>query len=132
MTVERVIIVENERKNKKIYVNQESPLTEGGDSGFFPVSKKTFFVHHKEYETLKHNLKNKYAGILFFHVKGMKKDRGIDNYDLKENPNSTYHKWVKKVYTSPRLLSWKKFQNKYKLKNISSPESIGIKPLKRK
>jgi len=116
--------------NNKIYVNLNRPYTGGADQGFFPVSKRTYFKHHEIYEVLSHNLKMENLGVLFFHLKGMKKDRGISNYDLHDNPDSFYHQLVKNCYTKPRLISFEEFFKKENLgDDFCSPEDLGIKPI---
>lgn len=113
----------------EIYIKNTEPFTMVGDSGFFPVNKTTFFIHHPWYEKFNHYLIGSYIGILFFHLKGMKKDRGLTNYDLNDNPSSRYHKLWKEFSDNPKLLTWGDFVKKYHLENkIPHPSLLGIKP----
>lgn len=116
----------------EIYVNGNRPLTSGYDTGFFPVSSSTFFIKHPMYEQFKWKIETKYLGVLFFHLKNMKRDRGVSVYDLTNNPNSEYWDLTRRFYTNPHLIKWKDFcLSDITLGDIESIESLGIKPLRR-
>lgn len=114
----------------KVYVNGNRALTSGNDIGFFRVSNKTYFVHDKTYEVFKCNLRKEFAGILFFHLKNMKKERGINNYELANNPNSKYHYFVDIFYNNPKLIAWNDFRKNEPLSlDVEEPGFYGIRPL---
>jgi glycosyltransferase involved in cell wall biosynthesis len=114
-----------------ICVNGNRPFTGGYDIGFFKVQRNTFFKHHPTWETFSHRLNNYKLGPIFFHLKSMKKDRGLANYDLLDNPLSEYHRYIEIYYNNPPLIKWSDFllNNRY-LSNIPHPESLGIKPIR--
>ncbi|MDP2652913.1 MAG: hypothetical protein Q8Q08_02655 [Candidatus Omnitrophota bacterium] len=115
----------------KVYVNGNYPLCGLGDIGFFPVSPATRYIFTHRYGVFAHRLKMEWAGVLFFHLKGMKRDRGTGNYELEKYPRSRYHKFVKDVYTAPRLLEWEEFKRaEPEAARLPFPESLGIKPLR--
>jgi len=65
------------------------PFAGNKDCFFFPVSEETFFSQAPRYEVLHTpGYKKRYAGILFFHLKFLKSNYGLDNYNLAENPDS--------------------------------------------
>jgi hypothetical protein len=105
------------------------------DRGFFRVCPGCW--HHLDkkrgLEILKMPQKSQnYPHHAYYHTKGMKKDRGIQNYDLDSNPKSRYHGVVKQYYTAPRLMSLAAFRKKYTPDTyLPSPGSLGIKPLTR-
>lgn len=116
----------------EIYVNGNRPLTSGSDTGFFPVSKSTYFKHHPTFEIFSHKLRKRKEGILFFHLKSMKKDRGLGVYDLEDNPGSDYFRYIKMFYDAPELIDWEEYIVQEKMaRQISAPQLLGIKPLKR-
>ena len=114
-----------------IYVNKNLPYMGGSDHGFFPVSKDIYFKHHEIYEVLTWKLRMIDLGPLFFHLKGMKRDRGISNYDLSENPDSFYHQLVATCYTDPELITFQDFFQNEKLNpEIPDPLDLGIMPVR--
>ena len=119
----------------KVYVKGSEPVT-CYDRGFFLVNPTTWHMLDKDRALeIFHggNLPSKqYQNFAYYHTKGMKKDRGINNYDLKDNPNSRYHDVVKKYYTSPGLITIDEFKQKNPdFSNGVLPESLGIKSIQR-
>ncbi|HMO78955.1 MAG TPA: glycosyltransferase [Candidatus Paceibacterota bacterium] len=92
------------KKDNKIFVNKNKPFTYGFDCGFFPLSQKTYFINRQKCETLVLPLKmyftRKSAGVLFYHVKFMKKD-----FELIENNMIIWgmakNKYSKMLYNIP-------------------------------
>jgi len=118
-------------ENGKIYVNGNRPTM--GGRAFFPVNKRIYHIKVPIFEYLVHNLNNRGLGILFFHMKGVKKNRGIGVFDLEDSPNSIYHEWIKKWYTNPKLIPWEKFKRENSVaRNIPNPNSLGFRILKRR
>jgi len=76
----------------------QNPMAGNGDHWFFPVNKQTFFTHHSRVEVLRFptNFTIVYGGILYFHLKLLKKDHGCSNYELNQNPDSPYAKGLEK------------------------------------
>jgi hypothetical protein len=67
------------------------PFSGGGDIGFFPVSRDTYFAHDARFERFRRGgLKRRFAGIVYWHLKYLKPEFGFANYDLHENPDGRY------------------------------------------
>jgi len=113
-------------ENGEILVNARKPVLSGLDKGFFTVSPRTFFVHYRHYELFTHAFKRS-AGIIFYHLKGMKKDRGIGNYCLQ--PDATTFCAAKLAdLTSPGLASWQDFSVLAGgSENLPHPASLGLR-----
>lgn len=75
-------------ENNKIGVAYNSAFSGNGDILFFPVSNKSFFVNGPFHEkfTIK-KLKTTYLGLLYLHLKFLKKDQGLSNYELNKSEN---------------------------------------------
>lgn len=120
-------------ENGKIYVNGNKPLMGGFDRGFFPVSPWTYYIKTPDFEHLFHTLRKRILGVLFFHMKGMKKDRGVGVYDLEDNPNSSYSEKVAMWYTKPKLIHWKRFKKEHPVAgDLPNPQTFGIRILNRR
>lgn len=53
------------------------------DHGFWLVGRRHIFRHHPQFEILDYRwLIPTFVGFTFFHVKGMKHDRGVGVYQL--------------------------------------------------
>ena len=89
---------------RDVCINRKRPFTYGYDCGFFPVSKNTYFVHRRKFESLKlpfhMYLTRKMTGVLFYHLKGLKKDKGLSNVN-KKHP---YARILQDVYFNPDLI----------------------------
>ena len=77
--------------NNKLGVYANHPFVGNKDHWFAPYSEITRFVHHPQYEILYfYHLRVKYVGILYYHLKYLKKDHGFSNYQLNLYPESIY------------------------------------------
>jgi len=77
--------------SKRIGVYSNRPFVGNGDHWFLPVSSETYFTKDDRFETLRFgSLKVEYVGIMYFHLKFLKKGFGFDNYEFCENPDSRY------------------------------------------
>jgi len=113
-------------ENGEILVNARHPVLSGLDKGFFTVSPRTFFVHYRHYELFTCAFKRS-AGIIFYHLKGMKKNRGIGNYCIQ--PGATTFSAAKVAgLTSPGLASWQEFSLQMgDSENLPHPASLGLR-----
>ena len=69
------------------------PISGLGDVGFFVVNPDTYFVHDRRFEVFRTvNLRRRFAGFVYWHLKYLKAGNGFANYDLEANPASRYHK----------------------------------------
>jgi hypothetical protein len=112
--------------NDNIYVNGNRPIMGGDDRGFFRVTNRTFYIKDLFYELFITNTARKTLGVLFFHVKGMKKGRGLDNYDVKSFEDSPYVQGLIEYYCrKPRLISWEQFKERAEIaQSLPTPEDV--------
>lgn len=118
----------------KIYIPKPRPTVGGKkDCGFWSVGRRRIFRHHPRFEVLHIRwLIHSFVGSLFFHVKGMKKDRGIGVYQLERNLNSPYKSIVERIWTNPELMTFADYcQSDPAARSLPHPESLGIRPLQR-
>jgi glycosyltransferase involved in cell wall biosynthesis len=118
----------------EIYVLKPRPSVGGKrDIGFWPVDSRHTFRHHPRFEVLHTRwLVHSFVGFVFFHVKGMKKDRGIGVYQLEKNPTSPYRQIVDKLWTNPELMTFADYcRIEPAARDLPDPESLGIRPLHR-
>lgn len=76
----------------ELLVRRARPLIgRGHDHSFFPAN---LWVRYKRFERgeylFKRALKHTYVGCLFYHLKGVKTNRGLDKYYFDQNPDSLY------------------------------------------
>jgi len=110
----------------EIRVNAQHAVLSGLDKGFFAVSRKTFFVHYRHYELFTHAFESS-AGILFYHLKGLKKDRGLSNYNLHTGVTTFASAKVARL-KSPALIPLKDFIRVLEdSKQLPDPETMGIR-----
>jgi hypothetical protein len=68
-----------------------TPISGGGDIGFFPVRPDTWFAHDRRFERFRRGtLQRRFAGFLYWHLKYLKAELGFANYEIADNPNSRY------------------------------------------
>ena len=120
-------------KDGKIFVIKARPRAWGKkDHGLWPVSTINKFRHDPRFELL--NLRwlvKTFVGFVFFHVKGMKRDRGAGSYQLEKNPNSPFKKLFEEIWTNPELISFEEYcQIEPAARGLPNPESLGIRPVR--
>jgi len=117
----------------KVFVLKSWP-TSGSrkDHGFWPIGRRYIFRKYR----VSLYLRTRWfiptlVGFVFFHVKGMKKDRGIGVYQLEKNPNSPFRKRVERFWTNPELITFEEYcQIEPRARSLPSPESLGIRPVR--
>ncbi len=93
----------------EIGVCSSHPFAGGVDIEFFPVSEKTCYENTDGMDHFVHpRFKKKYLGILFLHLKFLKKCNGFGNYQIDNSDNSD----------SPFIESIKRFIKNYKYETI--------------
>jgi hypothetical protein len=116
----------------QVWVHKRNPLIgKYRDHGFWPAERWIYFKHHPQVEYLfTRLLVHKFIGCLFFHLKRMKKDRGIGVYQLDENPQSPYHSRVERNWNNPALQSWSEFKlTEPTAQHMPNPIDLGIHPI---
>jgi glycosyltransferase involved in cell wall biosynthesis len=121
-------------KDGKIFVIKKRPRAWGRyDHGLWPVSRVNKFTHDPRFELLNTRwLVKSFVGFVFFHLKGMKRDRGAGVYQLERNPNSPYKKLVDEVWRDPEVITLDEYCRMMPAaRSLPTPESLGIRPLQR-
>ncbi len=98
-------------ENGKIGVAKNKSFAGNGDHFFFPVSSNIYFTHHPEYEVFhikKPRPKKEYLGLLYLHLKYLKKHKGLANYNI-TNPDSYYHQQIETVENNLEFIDIEKF-----------------------
>lgn len=82
-----------------------TPISGGGDIGFFPVRPDTFFVHDRRFERFQRGgLVRRFDGFLYWHLKYLKAALGFANYEIDANPDSRYAKRLKALAANPQAM----------------------------
>ncbi len=111
----------------ELTVNSKAPFTAGYDCGFFPVVRGVYFTHRNNCESLHLPLlmyfTRRSLGVLFYHLKGVKVDRGVSSL---EGLTSKQAQKVKNNLYNPLLISWREAQVKYPdlLNDIEDPNKV--------
>jgi hypothetical protein len=81
------------------------PFSGSGDIGFFPVSRETYFTHDARFERFRRgSLRRHFGGIVYWHLKYLKREKGFANYELEANPDSRYARQLAALPANPRLV----------------------------
>lgn len=101
-------------KNHEIGVSYNSAFSGSGDIVFFPVSNKSIFINgeiHELFTSRKLNLPARYLGLLYLHLKFLKKDKGLKNYEIddSENIDNPLHNLVDIIKHNLIFISMEKF-----------------------
>lgn len=98
-------------ENGKIGVAKNKSFIGTGDHFYFPVSSNIYFTHHPEYEIFhikKPRPKKEYLGLLFLHLKYLKKCKGLANYNI-TNLDSLYHQHIETIRDNLEFIDIEKF-----------------------
>ncbi|NOX41063.1 MAG: glycosyltransferase family 2 protein [Alphaproteobacteria bacterium] len=67
------------------------PVVGGGDHGYFVASEDTRFYYDKRFERFgRGEMRRRFAGFFYWHLKYLKQGQGFVNYELNANPTSRY------------------------------------------
>jgi glycosyltransferase involved in cell wall biosynthesis len=118
----------------KLFVPKTRPKSSGRrDHGFWPVGRRNTFRHHPTFAVLNIRwLMKTFIGFAYFHVKGMKKDRGIGVYQLEKNPHSIYNRMkLDPRWTNPELMTFEEYcRIEPAARSLPNPESLLIQPVR--
>jgi hypothetical protein len=82
-----------------------TPISGGGDIGFFPVRPDTYFVHDRRFERFQRGgLERRFCGFLYWHLKYLKAELGFANYEIDANPDSRYAKRRQALAGNPNAM----------------------------
>jgi glycosyltransferase involved in cell wall biosynthesis len=116
----------------EIFVIKPWPRSGKWDHGFWPVGRSNTFRHDPRFEVLNTRwLKKTFVGFVFFHVKAMKKDRGVTAYQLETNPDSRFRSHVEKTWIHPEHITFEEYcQIEPHARSLPNPESLRILPVR--
>ena len=76
----------------------DAPISGGGDIGFFPVRPDTCFVHDRRFERFQRGrLQRRFVGFLYWHLKYLKPELGLANFELDARPDSRYAEHLRRL-----------------------------------
>ncbi len=79
--------------NGRLALPRRELFSGSGDIGFFPVASGSHFRHDPRFERFRRvGLRRIFGGFVYWHMKYLKPAYGFGNYDLKNNPDSRYHR----------------------------------------
>ena len=99
------------------------------DQFFWPAGR---LIRHKRMPYTEYLFKRvlvpTYVGCLFFHLKGLKHDRGNHNFYFKENPDSMYRDNLKQHWKRRDLMTFEELVAAVpEVRNLPHPETLGIR-----
>ncbi len=118
----------------KVYVHGTKPIIGNyQDHAFFPAGRLLTYKRYSHSAYLfKRVLRHKYIGCLFYHLKGMKKQRGADKYQIEEHPDSLYTGNVQKYWVKSNQMTLEELKGKDpRTREMMPYESLGIRPAER-
>jgi hypothetical protein len=120
------------RKNGRIYVKADKPWQGLNDHGFFKINHESIWIKDPECKYELFNIASqKYIQQveypLHYHLKGIKHDKGFNNWDLLGNPNSRYHKIAFNEWSDPPVVDINNFLCDNNLDFIESYDVLNIK-----
>jgi len=120
-------------RDGEIFVNGSWPASGSRkDHGLFPAGRWHVFRYHRLCEYFRWRwLTCRFVGYLFFHVKGLKKDRGIGVYQFDRDPDSLYKRVIDRAWTEPELITMEEYQRiEPDARGLPDPASLGIRPVR--
>jgi glycosyltransferase involved in cell wall biosynthesis len=119
-------------RDGKVFVARSHPVANRNrDFGFWPVRRWNIYRHHPHFEYLRIRLfKHRFLGYLFFHVKGMKRERGLGIYWSEGDLSSPYKQRMERIWTDPELIPFEEYcRINPAARHLPSPETLGIRPV---
>lgn len=116
----------------RIYVNGSSPIIGNyRDHAFYPAGRWLTYKRYSQSQYLfRRVLVDRYAGRVFYHLKGMKQERGTSKYALAQNPQSVYRGYIEKRWKNPALLTMDELRARDPgTLVLPDPETLGIHTL---
>jgi glycosyltransferase involved in cell wall biosynthesis len=118
----------------KIFVPKTRPKVSGRrDHGFWPAGRRNVYRHDARFEVLNIRwLLPTFVGFAYFHVKGMKKDRGVGVYQLEKNPRSIFNSLkLDPSRTNSELMTFEEYCRIEPIaRTLPNPEDLSIWPIR--
>ncbi|HEX7586737.1 MAG TPA: hypothetical protein VF478_00325 [Anaerolineae bacterium] len=101
------------------------------DHRFWPAGRWVIYKRYPESAYLFTRLLfHRYVGCVFFHLKGMKKDRGLGTFELDKNADSPYVRMVKKHWDNPALQTFERLElTEPSIQRLPDPAELNIRPI---
>jgi glycosyltransferase involved in cell wall biosynthesis len=115
-------------------VTKDRPLLgKKRDHGFWPAGRLIRYKATPYCEYLfTRMLRPSYVGCLFFHLRGMKADRGHQNFYFEENPESLYRGGARQELRRDELITLDELlASRPEVGELGLPETLGIHPRRR-
>jgi glycosyltransferase involved in cell wall biosynthesis len=102
----------------------------GREHGIWSTHRCRAFRRYGKGEYLfKRFLRHRWVGYLHYHVKGMKRDRGVGVFQFERFPDSLDKQRIEKKWTNPALQPFAEWRAAHRHANtLPDPESLGIRP----
>jgi glycosyltransferase involved in cell wall biosynthesis len=118
-------------RDGEIFVHQHRPLAGlKHDHGFWHMSRYTIYKRHVRYEYLfKRLMRHKYVGCAYYHLKGLKSQRGTDYYGRGPDSGSEKISRVQQRWLNSPLITLDELRRiEPRARELSIPQSLGIIP----
>jgi hypothetical protein len=120
------------RNDDGIYVKADKPWQGLNDHGFFKINDYSIWFKDPEckYELFNLSSQQFIQAVeypLHYHLKGIKRDKGFNNWDLNDNPNSRYHKIAYNEWHNPPVIELDDFLQQNNLDFIEPFHILNIK-----
>ncbi len=117
--------------HSELFVRERRPLHGlGQDHGLWRPTRWRLFKKNARVEYLfTRFLLHRPMGIVHYHLRGLKRDRGLDKFELEKYPNSHFHRQAKES-DNPTLITFPEFQSRYPdARALPAPQTLGIFPI---
>ncbi|MBN1314240.1 MAG: hypothetical protein JXA42_02190 [Anaerolineales bacterium] len=121
-------------RDGKLMITKTLPVSGGRkDIGFWPVGKRNIFRHCPRYEYLRTWwFKPSFVGFIYFHLKGIKRDRGLDTIYQDRDTDPLVVERMNRIWNNPDIITFEEFcRNEPAARDLPHPESLGIQPFQK-
>jgi glycosyltransferase involved in cell wall biosynthesis len=91
--------------NGRVGVLAAEPFSGNGDIAYFRPAPSTYFKKDTRFERFnRQNMKIRFVGFAYWHMKYMKEGNGFKNYDLEEQPQSRFQKKLRSFLSNRSVI----------------------------